>query len=156
MPFTERHLRTLEPVELAGRRLKRYHVNVTDAEIDPAIQEAAYAYLPKLLPGLDETPGAGFVVHHKGEHAAYINAYTWVWDNVIECHTAAAGEPFLGCPDRDPTHFTEITRSWIGCVWELAPLVHERSAWVRHMLAPDVPDLPGYLADLLPEGLVGA
>ena len=40
-------------------------------------------------------------------------------------------------------------------MWELAPLVHERDAWVRHMLAPDQPDLDAYLADYLPDGTTG-
>ena len=44
---------------------------------------------------------------------------------------------------------------WIGCVWELPPLLHERDAWVRHMLTPDAPDLDAYLADSLPEGTTG-
>ncbi len=73
-------------------------------------------------------------------------AYSWVWDNVLEYHTAAAGVPFLGCPDEDPTHFIELERPWIGCVWELAPLEHERAAWVKHLLS-GAPDLAAYLAD---------
>ena len=84
-----------------------------------------------------------------------IGVIKWVWDNVLEVHSAAAGEPFLGCPDRDPTHFVELVKPWVGCVWELAPFGHERSAWVRHLLAPERPDLDGYLADFFPEGPAG-
>lgn len=43
----------------------------------------------------------------------------------------------------------------IGCVWELAPLEHERSAWVRPGLMPASPDLDGYLADEVADGPVG-
>lgn len=43
----------------------------------------------------------------------------------------------------------------IGCIWELPPLEHERSSWVRHVFAPEKPDLASYLADLFPEGKVG-
>jgi hypothetical protein len=46
-------------------------------------------------------------------------------------------------------------RPWIGCVWELPPIAHERDAWVRHMLLPDKPDLDAYLADFMPDGLTG-
>ena len=46
-------------------------------------------------------------------------------------------------------------RPWIGCVWELPPIAHERDAWVRHMLVPDQPDLSAYLADFMPDGLTG-
>ncbi|GII63388.1 hypothetical protein Skr01_34730 [Sphaerisporangium krabiense] len=156
MPFTEGFLRVTGTIDVAGRHVKRYHVSTLDAEIEPEVQRAAYAFLPRLLPGPDETPPAAFTVLHRGSGGAcYLNAYTWVWDNVLECHTAAAGVPFLGCADTDPTHFTELARPWIGCVWELPPLEHERAAWVRHMLAPDEPLLPAYLADTLPEGRVG-
>ncbi|MDX3248064.1 hypothetical protein PV408_41475 [Streptomyces sp. ME18-1-4] len=81
-----------------------------------------------------------------------------MWDNVLHFRGAAAGQPVLGCPDDDPTHFVVPHRPWIGCVWELPPILHERDAWVRHMLAPtapDIPDLDAYLADSLPAGTTG-
>lgn len=86
-------------------------------------------------------------------------------DNVLRFKGAAAGQPVLGCPDHDPTHGClgvsprkhSITPNlpWIGCVWELPPILHERDAWVRHILAPQVPDLTAYLADSLFEGTTG-
>jgi hypothetical protein len=156
MGFREKFLRTPGVIEVAGRQIKRYHVNGSDDDIEQAIQRAAYAFLPRLLPDVDEeTPPAGFVVLHRNPQGAFLNAYSWVWENVIECQTAAAGVPFLGCDDEDPGNFKQLSRPWIGCVWELAPFGHERSAWVRHVLEPAGPDLDGYLADAYPEGLVG-
>ncbi|MFJ3905367.1 hypothetical protein [Streptomyces sp. NPDC090025] len=158
MAFEEKNLIVLDPVTVGGRTLKRYHVTSDPAGIEPEVAQAAYALLPELLPESDGTPAAGFVVLHRGgDTGAYLNVYSWVWDNVLHFAGAAAGQSALDCPDTDPTHFvplsgTERDRSWIGCVWELAPLVHERNAWVRHMLAPEVPDLSGYLADPLRAG----
>jgi hypothetical protein len=40
-------------------------------------------------------------------------------------------------------------------VWELAVLEHERSAWVRHVLSPEVADLGAYLFDTVSNGLIG-
>jgi hypothetical protein len=37
----------------------------------------------------------------------------------------------------------------IACAWDLAVVAHERSAWVRHVLAADLPDVDAYLADRL-------
>ena len=158
MPFHEKFLRTPAAIDAVGRHIKRYHVNNTDTEIDRAIQDAALAFLPQLLPEPDdETPPASFIVLHRGQgKAAYLNTYSWVWGNVIECHNAAAGIPFLGCDDDDSTNFKALSKPWIGCVWELPPLAYERSAWVRHVLTPDAPDLAAYLVDLMPEGPVGA
>jgi hypothetical protein len=157
MAFHEKFLRTPSVIEMNGRHIKRYHVNNVDSDVDAAIQQAAYSFLPFLLADTDdETPPASFVVLHRGQgNAAYLNAYSWVWGNVIECRTSAAGIPFLGCDDEDSTNFKVLAKPWIGCVWELPPMAHERTAWVRHILAPDEPDLAGYLADRMAEGMVG-
>ncbi|MFI9587596.1 hypothetical protein ACIHCQ_38630 [Streptomyces sp. NPDC052236] len=157
MTFTEKLLWSLPPIEVGGRSVKRYHVTADPAGIDPAIEKAAYAILPELLPPEpDSTPAATFVVLHRGgDDGAYLNAYSWVWDNVLHFGCAVAGQPVLDCPDNDPTHFIRLDRPWIGCVWELPPIQHERDAWVRHILAPDQPDLDGYLADSLTDGTTG-
>ncbi|MBY8876663.1 hypothetical protein [Actinacidiphila acidipaludis] len=156
MPFAEKFLTAPPPMEVAGRHIKRYHVTADPAGIEPAVEKAAYAILPELLPEPDGTPPAGFVVLHRGgDDGAYLNAYTWAWDNALHFRGAAAGQPVLGCPDRDPAHFVALEPRLIGCVWELPPLLHERDAWVRHMLAPGRPDLPAYLTDSLPDGTTG-
>jgi hypothetical protein len=163
MAFTEKYLVVRDPVDIGGRHVKRYHVTDDPAGIAPEVERAARAILPELLPEPDGTPTASFAVLHRGgDTGAYLNLYSWVWDNVLHFAGAAAGQPALDCPDTDPTHFVRLTgpgtaheRFWIGCVWELAPLDHERNAWVRHMLAPDVPDLAGYLADSLRSGTTG-
>lgn len=152
----EKLLQVPSPIEVGGRRIKRYHVTGDPAGISPEVEQAAYAFLPQLLPPPDGTPAGGFVVLHQGgDGAAYLNAYSWVWDNVLHFGGAAAGQPALDCPDEDPTHFVRLERSLIGCVWELPPILHERDAWVRHMLVPDRPDLDAYLADALAEGSTG-
>lgn len=156
MPFTEKLLTARPPLDVGGRLIKRYHVTADPAGIAPDVEAAAYALLPDLLPPSDGTPGAGFAVLHRGgDDGAYLNAYTWAWDNALHSAGAAAGQPFLGCPDHDPTRFVRVERSLIGCVWELPPLLHERDAWVRHVLAPDRPDLDAYLQDTLPDGTTG-
>jgi hypothetical protein len=155
MPFAERHLSRRATIEAAGRRVKMYHLTVFAEAIEESIVTAAEAFLSRLVAPLDETPPAAFAILHRGSDGAYLNVYSWVWDNVLECHTAVAGVPFLGCPDADPTHFVSLDRPWIGCVWELGPFEHERAAWVRHMLVPDQPQLQAYLADGLADALTG-
>ena len=156
MAFTEKSLLVPPPIEVGVRRIKRYHVSGNPAGIEPAVEKAAYAILPELLPEPDGTPAASFVVLHRGgDDGAYLNVYSWAWDNAVHFAGAAAGQPVLGCPDTDPTHFVRLDGSLIGCVWELPPILHERDAWVRHMLVPDQPDLAEYLADSLAEGTTG-
>jgi hypothetical protein len=45
------------------------------------------------------------VLHRGNDGAAYLNAYSSVWGNVLHMRGAAAAQPMLGCPDEDPTHF---------------------------------------------------
>lgn len=132
-------------------RVKTYLVTVTEQPVDTAVVAAAEAYLPKLLPaaaGSDATPRVAFSVLHKGVDAVWLNLYAWVYGEIVHCRIASA-------PIGEPTAFAPVTEPLIGCVWELPALVHERSAWVRHGLVPEEPDVDGYLADLLPEGPVG-
>lgn len=103
-------MRTPGVIETADRWVKSYHISATGGEIPAGIQDAAYGFLPQLLPEPD---------------------------------------------DENPENLTILGRPWMGCVWEPTPLSHERSAWVRHVLQPDTPDLDGYLADALPEGSTG-
>jgi hypothetical protein len=119
------------------------------------VQRAAYDRLPELVPAPDGTPAAAFIVLHQGSDGSFLNVYSWVWDNVLEFHAVAAGVPVIGCPDTDRTNFVAIDKPWIGCVWELAVLEHERGAWVRHLLQPEEPSLAGYLSDSVAEGLAG-
>jgi hypothetical protein len=158
MTFTEKFLRARPAIEVAGRSVKRYHVASGPEGVESEVEQAALAILPKLLPEPDGTPPATFVVVHRslGDNSSYLNAYSWVWENVLCFRGAAAAQPELGCPDADPTSFIVIEdRPWIGCVWELPPIAHERDAWIRHMLVPDQPDLAAYLADFMPDGLTG-
>jgi len=157
MPFDDKRLTTLDPMRMRGREMKRYHIDQATQPLTPDVVDAAYAAIEPLLPDVDaDTPPAGWIVVHRGAGTgAYALAYTWVWDNVIELHSAVAGQPVIGCADEDPTNFAGLDKPWIGCVWELAVLEHERAAWVRHILDDDPPNIEGYLKDCCTATLVG-
>jgi hypothetical protein len=151
MGFSERYLRPGGVVPVGDWRVKQYLVTVTDAVPDTALVSAATAFLPKLLPSsaaADDTPRVAFSVLHRGLDAIWLNLYAWVYGEILHCRAANA-------PFEVPTRFTPLAEPLIGCVWELPALVHERSAWVRHGLQPDSPQVNQYLADFLPEGPVG-
>jgi hypothetical protein len=157
MSFTERHSRPSPPIEADGWTIKPYHVTIGHEPIAAEVVAAAEAFLPKLLPASlahpslvdeqTESPRYAFAVLHQGADAVWLILYTWVYQAIL--HVRGASSP-LGDAD-----FGELTEPLIGCVWELPALVHERSAWVRHVMSPAAPDLPAYLADVLPEGPVG-
>jgi hypothetical protein len=157
MTFKQKYVRALPVTEMAGWRVKPYHVTrESDGVLADEIVDAAYATAAKLLPAPDgETPPAAWIVLHEGKSATYLCVYSWVWGNCVHARNAAAGEPYVGCPDGDLTNFHVLTEPMIGCVWELPTMAHERTAWVKHMIAPEVPDLAGYLADTMPRGSIG-
>ncbi|MEZ5218485.1 MAG: hypothetical protein R2705_23690 [Ilumatobacteraceae bacterium] len=158
MALEPKLIRSRPPVTIGTRTMKRYDVTVTAEPIRPDVEAAALAMLPSLVPAGDgQTPEAGWIILHEGgdRTAMYLNAYCWVWDNVVEVHAAAAAQPHLGCADLDSTNFVTIEQRWIGCIWELPPFGHERSAWVRHVFGSDEADLAAYVADVLPDGPVG-
>ncbi len=151
MGFSQRFLASGGVVPVGDWRVKQYLVTVTEQPVERAVVVAAEAYLPKLLPAAaasDPTPRVAFSVLHKGVDAVWLNLYAWVYGEIVHCRAAGAGLDA-------PTAFTPLTEPLIGCVWELPALVHERSAWVRHGLQPEKPDVDAYLADLLPDGPVG-
>lgn len=54
MAFAEKLLFVPPPIEVAGRRVKRYHVTHDPAGIAPEVEKAAYAMLPEILPSSTE------------------------------------------------------------------------------------------------------
>jgi hypothetical protein len=151
MGFDERYLRPAGVVTVSGWQVKQYRVTVRDEPVGAAVLGAAEQFLVKLLPAAepsDDTPRVAFSVLHKGMDAVWLNLYAWVQEAIVHCRAASA-------PLTAPTSFAELSEPLIGCVWELPALAHERSAWVRHLMRPQRPELDGYLADWLPEGPVG-
>jgi hypothetical protein len=157
MAFDDRELRIVRPSVVGDHTVKWYHITAGRTPIERSIHEAAQAYVPYLLAPADGTPPAAFAIVHRAADSVYLMAYTWVWDNVVHCRSASAGSEFLGSVPGRLTEFYDLRNpAWMGCVWELPVVAHERGAWVRHMLMPDQPDLDAYLGDVLTAGRVGA
>ncbi|CAM3467942.1 hypothetical protein KIPE111705_09995 [Kibdelosporangium persicum] len=157
MSFAERYSQPLPATQVGGWTIKRYQVTIGHEPIVTSTVTAADDFLPKLLPSSlthpslaheqAASPRYAFAVLHQGADALWLNVYTWVYQAIL--HVRAASSPL------ENVAFGELTEPLIGCVWELPALVHERSAWVRHVMTPDRPDLDAYLADVLPAGPVG-
>ena len=141
--------------EIAGRAVKRYHIARDAGSMDPDHERKAAAMIPDMLAPLDGTPPAAFTVLFRSGAGLHLNVYSWYWDNVLSAKFATGGVPILGSPDEDPGNLVPLELPLLGCVYELGVLVHERSAWIRHMLMPEQADMDAYLADVLPAGPIG-
>lgn len=154
MGFQKRDLRGAGTRQANGRTLKVYELRAPGQQIEDSLRTAAWGLLPELVaePVDTTTPALGWVVLHRGQDAAYVVAYSWVWNEVLEQHLAVAGRPELGAGGSEVTEFGVLDRRWMGCVWELAPLQHERISWIDNVLRPPTPDVEAYVLDFLPDG----
>lgn len=145
------HPRAVSPLPLwtAGPvQIKPYVICAPGRVPDPVRISTAKACLSAALPpeiavegGAD---GLGFAILHLGEHADWLLADWWVSGDSLAQRLWRA--------DRGGAGFTGMApRPLVACVWELAVICAERSAWVRAMMGP-VPDPAAYLADRLPPG----
>ncbi|MGX7826495.1 hypothetical protein ACTG9Q_15515 [Actinokineospora sp. 24-640] len=149
----QRYLRPAGLNDVDGWTVKVYHLNVDDADIPVPFLEAGSAAMPSLLPRTELLPPVGerfgFSLLHRTADTFWNILYTWV--DGTNLHLRASSVP-LDAPDQP---FAPMTDPFVGCVWELPVVTHERASWVRHVVEPDGPDHEAYLADRL-SGLVGA
>ncbi|PYJ10892.1 MAG: hypothetical protein DMF06_04900 [Verrucomicrobia bacterium] len=117
-----------EILETSGSVLKWYAVYREDQPVPDAISALARAYLTKTR--LDDS-GLGFVILHRcGSDFYFLIVCTWrgsneIWETVFYKDGDAMAD-FALFP-REKTHKPTF------CVWELAPVWHEKKAWVRFL-----------------------
>lgn len=87
--------------------------------------------------------GQAFAILHEGREGTFLVLCWWGGENMLYrrvwLRTAFDG------------HFDDISDTQVvACVWELAVIEHERTAWLRHVLMqPQSPDTEAYLYDSL-------
>ncbi|WP_440074228.1 hypothetical protein [Streptosporangium sp. OZ121] len=157
MSFVPRSLRPTGVVEVDGWKLKRYELTGTGAPVDPGLVAAAAPHIASLLPSELRHPALrhggepirfGFLLLHQTQDALWLNLYTWVHSSII--HGKAAWLTLA----RPEEGFRILDEPFLGCVWELPLVAHERSSWVRHMMMGPGLDPRAYLADSV-EATVG-
>lgn len=120
-----------EPIETSGAILKWYAVHTEALPAPDEITQLARAYLKKTTM---EAKGLGFVILHRcGDAFYFLIVSTWrgnneVWETVFYKDGAAMSD-FALWP-RDGMHKPTF------CVWELAPVWHEKESWERFLLSP--------------------
>jgi hypothetical protein len=127
-------------------RLKRYGIayggDKPDDELVAAAEEAATRALPDPALTVDRY-GVGFLGIHEGRGGNFVFVDWWEQENELHHHV------FFSTPEEPALLRAAGADDPIACAWDLAVIAHERSAWVQHVLAADVPDADAYLADTL-------
>jgi hypothetical protein len=117
-----------DPIEINGALLKWYALAPKDEPVPEEIDRLAHDYLTRTAL---EAKGLGFVILHRcGSDFYFLIVNTWrgnneVWETVFYKDGAAMAD-FAPFP-REGMHKPTF------CVWELAPVWHEKEAWERFL-----------------------
>jgi hypothetical protein len=138
--YAPRSLTALPPEESRSWTIKRYAVSALRPAPPDEVLELARRAVDRSLP--DAYPDAlsvGYSVVHEDEDGCYVVVGWWSRNRVI-LHTRT----WLADWD-DLTTLVEAPAHATACIWELVAMGHERDAWVRHVVQPDIPDIDAFL-----------
>jgi hypothetical protein len=142
-PYQTRPLRFLELWTPGDWRLKLYGIAYRGETPRPALVEAARRVARDVLPQpaiTDDRYGVGFVGVHDGRGANFVFVDWWAAENELHHHV------FISPGDRPDALAPQTASDPIACVWDLAVLTFERTAWLETVLTnPAGPDLAAYL-----------
>jgi hypothetical protein len=137
-----------DDLSLPTAYLKWYDIRRYGVDMPPALIAESRAFLRAEVAAhaLNLNQQLGFVELHHCASVAFLLVFTWnneneLWETAYIKDLDGAG-PFQQFVVRDGLHRP------MNCVWELAPLWHERQAWVRYLRSPrDDAAKRAYLAD---------
>lgn len=94
-------------------------------------------------PAATATHGVGFLLAHQARPACFV-LLDW-WQDSYDLK-----QRYYTSPLDHPDNLVELSGDAVGCVWELEVLLHERAAWVDHVLNSPADDFQAYLQDVFP------
>lgn len=137
-----------DDLSLPTAYLKWYDIRPYEVDMPPelALQSRAFLRAEAEAGRLDIDRQLGFVELHHCSSVAFLLVFTWrneneLWETAY-AKDMTAPAPFHPFEARNGNHRA------VNCVWELAPIWHERQAWVRFLLSPrDETAKSAYLSD---------
>ncbi|HEX8982503.1 MAG TPA: hypothetical protein VF792_07035 [Ktedonobacterales bacterium] len=144
----EKYATVGEDLALPTAYLKWYDICRREDALPPVVIAESRAFLrAEFMTGRLPIDGClGFVEAHRCGATLLLLVFTWnneneLWETAYSKDLTAAGT-FSPFEPRDGQHRA------MNCVWELAPIWHERQAWARFLLSPrDDAAKRAYLAD---------
>lgn len=128
--YYQKHVTPRDDLSLANAYLKWYDIYPAGAEITAEQRAECRAFVASEAQRLQLADELGFVMLHRAGNVLLLMIVTWrntneLWESVYVKDLAAGGGYAL-------TVFPQTHRGTY-CVWELAPIWHERHAWVRFL-----------------------
>ncbi len=143
--YAPRPVRSLPVWTIGPMRVKPYHIG--QSEPAETLRESARVEASRIEVESAAEGGAhdlGFAVLHEGQGGAWLLLDWWAHGDILCQRLSLDGGQGFEAVDARPL---------VACVWELPVILHERDAWVRHMMRePSSPE--GYLSDRLRAGVV--
>jgi hypothetical protein len=155
--YQPRPVHALGILEVAGWRIKQYvmtvaHENVPDQcpgpmsrtnVPDPRLLNATAAMAAVALPAAAATHGVGFLLAHQARPACFV-LLDW-WQDGYDLK-----QRYYTSPLDHPDELVVLSGETVGCFWEHEVLLHERAAWIDHVLNSEADDFQAYLHDTFP------
>jgi hypothetical protein len=127
---------------VAGWRLKQYEMTVRPQDVpDPRLLKAAADMAAVVLPPATVTHGVGFLIAHQARPACFV-ILDW-WHDRYDL-----SQRYYTSPLDHPGSLSELSPGEVGCIWEMEVLVHERAAWIEHVINGEAGDFHAYLHDV--------
>jgi hypothetical protein len=144
--YQPRHVQAVGILEVAGWRLKQYVMTVAPENApDPRLLNVAAEMAAATLPAASTTHAVGFLLAHQARPACFV-LFDW-WKDGYDLK-----QRYYSSPLDQPEELVELSGDSVGCVWELEVLLHERAAWIDHVLDSEPDDFHAYLRDVFVSG----
>ena len=135
-------------VENDTLKVKIYTISLNEHFSSNEILEKLLEELPELFNKAGKTDlstyGVAFLIIHEAREGVWILPQWWTGGEML-------GSDLFFCSYKNPFHVTQpIQDQSLICVWELQVVLHEREAWIKHILMKaDNPDFDSYLNDYM-------
>lgn len=143
-PYQPRPIRPLGLFKHDDWTVKSYSISAKQKVVDQSHVNFAITNLSTWLKNSKNYPLPTYkvatLIVHEGREGIFTLVNWWIDENMLQNHV------YFSSYDA-PQKFIDYSKKGItACVWELAVIIHERAAWIDHVLKrASNPDVKGYL-----------
>ncbi|MEO1213598.1 MAG: hypothetical protein AAFY45_08750 [Bacteroidota bacterium] len=143
--YVDRPIAYYELIRVYAWQVKTYRIGDFAHNRSEEIFTQALEQLPQWLEKAEKTGlpvyQIAFLVFHEGREGMWILLNWWTGGEMLQTHVYFCGYT------RDEQIKAATHEGGLICVWELEIVLHERKAWIQHVLQ-NAPNRYAYLADI--------
>lgn len=147
--YKARKIDFIKNVSIRDHQTKVYTITNKDAYSSPETLESCINALPIWVKDMEEsnlpTHRHAFLIVHEAREGVLILMNWWTGGEMLE--TKIYFSDYASPTKLQPSIFNDKA---LVCIWELEIFLHERKAWIHHVLSQaENPDFAGYMNDYL-------